>query len=75
MLHKHHYNMFNGILRASEDKKSLPLRILGRLCPLAFSHIPRYAPFSKLTNPLQGCDPYGAKFLGTSSKGRLDKII
>ncbi len=67
--------MFTGILRTSEGKRLLLLRILGRLCPLAFSHIPRYAPFSKLTNPLQGCDPYGAKFLGTSSKGRLDKII
>ena len=33
------------------------------ICPLAFSHIPRYAPFSKLTNPLQGCDPYGREIL------------
>jgi|GEM_PF-2889982 len=63
MLHKHHYNMFNGILRASEDKKSLLLRILGRLCPFAFSHIPRYAPFSKLTNLLQVCEPYGREIL------------
>ncbi len=38
-------------------------RILGRLLPFAFSHIPRYAPFSKCQNPLQGCDPYSLKIL------------
>ena len=38
-------------------------RILGRLCPFAFSHIRKYAPFSKRTNPLQGCDPYGPEIL------------
>ena len=63
MLHKHQYIMFDRILRPSEGKRLLLLRILGRLCPLAFSHIPRYAPFSKLTNPLQGCDPYGREIL------------
>lgn len=38
-------------------------RILGRLWPLAFSHILQYAPFSNEPNPLQGCDPYGPEIL------------
>ena len=63
MLHKHQYIMFNRFLRAPEDKRLVLLRILGRLCPFAFSHIPRYASFSKQTNPLQGCDPYGRETL------------
>ena len=45
-------------------KRNYPLsRILGRLLPFAFSHIPRYAPFSKEQNPLQGCAPYGLEIL------------
>lgn len=55
--------MFNGILRTSEGKMLHLPRIPGRLCPLAFSHIPRYAPFSIRTNPLQGCDPCGREIL------------
>lgn len=38
-------------------------RILGRLWPLAFSHILQYATFSNEPNPLQGCDPYGSEIL------------
>ena len=63
MFHEHQYIMFNGILRVSEGKRLLLLRILGRLCPFTFSHIPRYAPFSKQTNPLQVCDPYAREIL------------
>ena len=35
-------------IKSLSDKGYYPLsRSLGRLCPFAFSHIPRYAPFSK----------------------------
>ena len=47
----------------SDGNKLLSSRILGRLRPLAFSHIRKYAPFSKRTNPLQGCDPYDPEIL------------
>ena len=51
------------MLRASGSKMLLLSRILGRLRPLAFSHIHSYAPFSKRTNPHQGCDPYDSEIL------------
>lgn len=38
-------------------------RILGRLRPLDFSHMPRYATEIKCANPLQDCDPYGHEIL------------
>ena len=62
-------------------------RILGRLRPLAFSHIHSYAPFSKRTienrrmpikssldepNPHQGCDPYGPEILRNKLLDNVD---
>ena len=64
------FTVYKGVLtqhRGWRSKNFALLRILGRLWPLACSHIRRYALFSKWPNPLQGCDPSVNIFCDTRS--------